>query len=129
MLIQRAIQFALYALPVDRGGGRGEPWNDDEVLATVRDYFDMLRLELDGRPYVKAEHSRELARVLNGRTKGAIEQKHMNISAILQELGYPYINGYKPLKNYQQLLKQTVEEQIRLLPWLPRADVRRTGSR
>lgn len=129
MLIQEFVRFALHVSPPDRPGGRGEPWTEDEVSAAVRDYFDMLHAELDGRPYVKAEHFRALGKQLNGRTKGAIEQKHMNISAILQELGYPSIDGYKPLKNYQQILKAAVEDRIRQSAWLPRADGRRRGTR
>ncbi len=42
------------------------------------------------------------------RSDGAIERKHQNISAILIELGFPYISGYKPLRNYQRLLYDIV---------------------
>jgi hypothetical protein len=129
VLIQEFVRFAPHVSPADRPGGRGEPWSESEVTATVQDYFDMLHAELDGRPYVKAEHFRALGKQLNGRTKGAIEQKHMNISAILQELGYPFINGYRPFRNYQQLLKTAVEDRIRQSAWLPRADIRPSGSR
>ena len=129
MLIQPFTAFSVYVSPTERSGGRGEPWSDDEIAATVTDYFDMLRAELEGRPYVKAEHFRALGKQLNGRTKGAIEQKHMNISAILQELGRPFISGYKPLKNYQHALRNAVEQQAKSTAWLPYVDTRRTGAR
>jgi hypothetical protein len=129
VLIQRFTAFSVYVSPPERPGGRGQPWSDDEIAATVDDYFEMLRAELEGRPYVKAEHFRAIGKRLNGRTKGAIEQKHMNISAILQELGRPFINGYKPLKNYQQALKLAVESQVTRAPWLPQTDVRGTKIR
>lgn len=87
-------------------------WSKLEVEAAVSDYLDMLALELRGKPFNKAEHNRDLARVLNGRTRGSIERKHQNISAVLIELGYPYIDGYKPLRNYQELLKDVVEERL-----------------
>ena len=87
-------------------------WSRLEVEAAVADYLDMLALELRGEPFNKAEHNRNLARVLNGRTRGSIERKHQNISAVLIELGYPYIDGYKPLRNYQELLKDVVEERL-----------------
>jgi hypothetical protein len=87
-------------------------WSKLEVEAAVADYLDMLALELRGEPFNKAEHNRNLARVLNGRTRGSIERKHQNISAVLIELGYPYIDGYKPLRNYQELLKDVAEERL-----------------
>jgi len=64
----------------------------------------MLEMELKGIPYNKAQHNRELAKRLNNRSKGSIEMKHMNISAILHELGMPSISGYKPYGNYQRNL-------------------------
>jgi hypothetical protein len=83
-------------------------WSPDEVAATVADYFVMLGHELRGEPYNKREHNRKLQLQLNARSAGAIEFKHANISAILIELGYPYVDGYKPRSNYQDLLKDEV---------------------
>ena len=68
----------------------------------------MLAHELNGHPYSKREHNRRLQAVLRNRSAGAIEFKHANISAILIELGFPYIDGYKPRANYQDLLKAEV---------------------
>ncbi|MFA6561716.1 MAG: DUF3883 domain-containing protein [Verrucomicrobiia bacterium] len=87
-------------------------WSREEVEATVSDYFDMLAMELRGEQFNKAEHNRKLQNLLANRTKGAIEKKHQNISAVLIELGYPYIDGYKPLPNYQGLLYEVVEERL-----------------
>ena len=87
-------------------------WSREEVEATISDYFDMLAKELRGEPFNKTEHNRNLQKLLNGRTKGAIEKKHQNISAVLIELGYPYIDGYKPLGNYQELLHNVVEQRL-----------------
>jgi hypothetical protein len=89
-----------------------EAWSQVEVEAAVADYFDMLGKELRGEPYNKADHNRQLQRLLQNRPRGSIERKHQNISAILIELGYPYIDGYKPLSNYQQLLKSVVEQRL-----------------
>lgn len=89
-----------------------EAWSVLEVESAVADYFDMLGKELRREPYNKAEHNRHLQRVLQNRPKGSIERKHQNISAILISLGYPYINGYKPLGNYQQLLRDVVQERL-----------------
>ena len=87
-------------------------WNRTEVEATVADYLHMLLLELSGQAYNKTTHRRGLLAKLDSRSEGAIEFKHQNISAILIDLGYPYITGYKPRGNYQQLLREVVESRI-----------------
>jgi hypothetical protein len=91
---------------------KGRPWSQEEVLAIVDDYFHMLTMELSGQAYNKAKHSRELAGRLEGRSKTAIELKHENISAVLIELGCPYVRGYKPLGNYQSLLFEVVAQRV-----------------
>jgi hypothetical protein len=89
-----------------------EFWSQQEVEAAVMDYFVMLAEELRGERFNKAEHNRALLLRLNNRTRASIERKHQNISAILIELGYPYIDGYKPLGNYQELLRSVVEDRL-----------------
>jgi hypothetical protein len=76
---------------------------DDELDAIVADYFDMLEADLSGRPYVKSRHSQALmARI--GRTHRSVEFKRQNISAVLDELGMPWIPGYLPKRNYQNAI-------------------------
>lgn len=87
-------------------------WSRDEVKATVRDYLEMLRAELNGEKYVKAHHRRELLKVLDGRTDGAVERKHQNISAVMLKYGQPFIDGYKPLSAYQGVLEEVVLEEL-----------------
>ena len=79
----------------------GEDWSEDEVRALVADYFDMLAAETEHRPYSKTEHRNRLMTLVR-RSYGSIERKHMNVSAVLKEHGYPYIDGYKPFPNYQR---------------------------
>ncbi len=87
----------------------GEDWSEAEVEATVRDYFEMLSAEAAGLPFNKSEHNQALRRLLNGRSKSSVELKHQNISAVLDALGLPYINGYKPRGNSQLLLRKSVQ--------------------
>lgn len=87
-------------------------WSREEVEATVADYLHMLTMELTGQDYNKTEHRQRLMQLLQNRPKGAIERKHQNISAILIELGYPFIAGYKPLGHYQALLAEVVTDRI-----------------
>ena len=96
-----------------------DAWSPAEVAATVADYLDMLELELRDEPYSKRGHNRNLQQQLNGRSAGAIEFKHGNISAVLNELGYPCIDGYKPRENYQQLLVDELATQLELRPQIP----------
>lgn len=42
--------------------------------------------------------------MLPGRSKGSVEYKYQNVSGVLYELGFPYIPGYKPARNYQKRL-------------------------
>jgi hypothetical protein len=78
----------------------GKPWSDDELNAIVADYLSMLRAELSLQPYVKSYHSAILMKQI-GRTHRSVEFKHQNISAVLEEMGLPWIVGYKPKRNYQ----------------------------
>tara|TARA_B100002003_G_scaffold92852_1_gene86509 strand:- start:1283 stop:2590 length:1308 start_codon:yes stop_codon:yes gene_type:complete len=90
-------------LQTERGG-----WDWLECEFLVNDYVAMLEKHLVGASYSKAAHRRTLQPRLNNRSEGSIEYKHQNVSAVLLELGLPYIPGYKPAFNYQQQLKQVV---------------------
>lgn len=72
----------------------------------------MLGNELLGERYNKAEHNRRLQTQLSGRSAGAIEFKHGNITAVLMELGFLPIVGYVPRWNYQKLLVDEVRSQL-----------------
>ena len=89
----------------------GTDLGGDELDLIVADYFAMLADELAGRTYVKAEHRRELMAEL-GWAKGSVEFKHQNISAVLNELGMPWISGYKPRKNYQDAIFDAIERYL-----------------
>src|SRR3546814_572802 len=69
----------------------------------VADYFAKLTDELVGRSFNKAARNRDLQAVID-RSKGSIEFKHQNISAVLLGLGQPWIEGYKPAANFQNAL-------------------------
>lgn len=81
----------------------GTDWSASEIDLIVADYFAMLRDELASRTYVKSTHNESVQRLI-GRSRGSIEFKHQNISAVLVRLGMPWIRGYKPLSNFQAAL-------------------------
>lgn len=91
-------------------------WAKEEVERIVADYFKMLLSELEGESFNKTEHRKALAPRLANRSKGSIEFKHQNISAVMIDLGLPYIDGYKPRGNYQGLLKETTETLLESFP-------------
>lgn len=90
----------------------GEDWSRLEVEACVADYLHMLALQLNGQRFNKSERILALMQRLDGRSKASVEYKFRNISAVMQQLGWPTVNGYKALENYQLLLLDVVESQL-----------------
>jgi hypothetical protein len=89
----------------------GTHWQSDELDAIVADYFAMLAANLSGEWYVKSSHSKGLmARI--GRTHHSIEFKYQNISAVLDELGLPWIPGYRPKRNYQSAIFDAIDRYL-----------------
>jgi hypothetical protein len=86
----------------------GTPWTAVELDVIVADYFSMLVDDLVGRPYVKAHHSSAIMRQI-GRTHRSVEFKHQNISAVMDELGMPWIPGYRPKPNYQNSIFDAID--------------------
>lgn len=93
-------------------------WSREEVEAIVADYLEMLTLELAGQKYSKTMHRQNLQKKLQDRSEPSIEFKHCNISAVMRDLGFPPIPGYKPRSNYQALLATIAMEQVRSKPAL-----------
>ena len=85
-------------------------WTDAEVAATVDTYFRMLAEEAAGEKVDKRAHRDHLRPFLLGRSDSAMERKHSNISATLDEAGYAWVSGFKPLHNYQRLLRAAALE-------------------
>ena len=90
----------------------GTPWARPEIEATVAAYLSMLQIDLTGGKVVKAKYNRILQEQ-TGRSRGSIEYKLQNISAVLSEFGLPFIPGYQPARNYQRALFGVVEAHLR----------------
>lgn len=88
-------------------------WSDPENDAVVASYFAMLSDELSGRPYVKAAQNRLLQEQIR-RSRGSIEFKLCNVSAVCRGLGLPLIKGYQPRFNFQVSLAEAASR------WLAR---------
>jgi len=89
----------------------GTPWTGDELDAIVADYFAMLAKDRAGIPYTKAHHN-ELLRLQIQRSRGSVEYKYQNISAVLNELEMDWVPGYKPASNYQNALVDAVDHYL-----------------
>jgi hypothetical protein len=90
-----------------------ENWSSAEIEAVVAAYFDLLNAELRGERPVKASIVRSLQQAMPVRSTGSIEFKMGNISAVLDELQEPWIDGYKPYHNYQTALRDAVVTHLR----------------
>jgi hypothetical protein len=91
--------------------GERNSWTDDELDLIVADYFLMLYNEATGVSFNKAQHNRLLRNSID-RSKGSIEFKHRNISAVLEELCLPRIRGYAPAANYQAAIIATIDRYL-----------------
>lgn len=89
-----------------------DSWTPEENAATVSAYLGMLEQELTGQPFVKSEINRCVVASI-GRSRGAVERKFQNISAVLRDERCIYIDGYKPLGNYQRALADEVRSQLK----------------
>src|SRR5436305_14903272 len=75
----------------------------------------MLTSDLSVCPYVKTRLSASLMSHI-GRTHRSVEFKHQNISAVLDELGMPWIPGYKPKRNYQNAIFEAIDRYLTKRP-------------
>lgn len=82
-------------------------WSDIENDVVVDAYLRMLRLELAREPYVKKDQNQEVQRK-TGRSRGSVEFKLQNVSAVLREMDFPTIRGYRPYVNFQKSLRDAV---------------------
>jgi hypothetical protein len=91
--------------------GERTDWTETELDHIVADYFLMLKDEATGAPFNKAQHNRVLQRKID-RSKGSVEFKHRNISAVLEQLGLPRIRGYLPAANYQTAIITAIDRYL-----------------
>ena len=120
--VLKRLGFDLVDVSTDPVSNRDRAWMRHENELIVADYLEMLLKELAGQRYNKAERAKNLVPLLNERSKGSIEFKRANISAVLIELGFPSLQGYKPRGNFQRDgLVDVVSEQVAQMPVLDKA--------
>ena len=98
-------------------------WSDAENDSVVLAYLDMLGRELRHEPYVKTETNRRVQQA-TGRSKGSVEFKFANVSAVLNEMHHPYVRGYQPRSNFQDSLRDAVLRHVHAVPGLAESALR-----
>lgn len=120
--VLRVLGFDLLDAMTEQASNKERSWSRYENELIVADYLEMLIKELSGQRYNKAERARALMPLLHDRSKSSIEFKRSNISAVLIELGFPSLQGYKPRSNFQRDgLVDVVAEQVTHAPSLDKA--------
>jgi len=106
----------------NRTKGNAGPWSETENAAVSLLYCGMASAVMAGTKYSKAQLIREQqAGELSARSKGSIEAKLMNVSAIVVEralmtrLPSGHVPGYKPAPNYQTALVGAVIQTVTFL--------------
>jgi len=93
----------------DADEATGSPWSRREIEVAVDAYLRLRLAETRGRGLVKSHFIAGVQTELPARSVASIERKLSNISAILDERGEPWIDGYKPLGHYQHELADAVD--------------------
>ncbi len=92
-------------------GDYGNKWSDEEILASIAAYRRLLDAERRGAPLSKRDIVDGLMTRI-GRTKASIEMRLQNISAVLDENGQDWVDGYKPLRHYPHRLRELVDAEF-----------------
>lgn len=97
-------------------GAAGQPWTEAEIETAMEAYFSMLSWQLEGKPFNKSDVRLGVGERLPTRTKGSIEMQWSHISAVLDERSLAWLEGYRPLGNYQATLADAVDGWLRRYP-------------
>lgn len=92
-----------------------EPWSDRDVDLVVDAYLALAESCARGQSVNKsAVYSRLSIEV--GRSVKAVEYKMLNVSGVLQDLGYGHVPGLVPAVNYQDIMRGRVADALRGRP-------------
>lgn len=96
---------------------KGKPYSDAENIVIAAAYVKLADAQHRGEHITKAPLVRELAHA-TGRSRGSIEAKFMNYSAVavagnlLPSLPNGYVKGYKPAPNGQKGMDQHLRDAL-----------------
>jgi len=88
-------------------------WDVAELTASVDAYFDLQRRLDAGEKFIMKKALEGIVeRLLPRRNEGAVERRMSNISAVLIELGLPWCQRFKPLRNVGAKVKKFLAARI-----------------
>ncbi len=92
-------------------GHKSEPWNNDELRASVDAYLYMLRLECSSISYSTMEYSKFLRTgPLRDRNDASIRYRMRNISQVMEERGAPILRSFSPAPQVGSNVKKKISE-------------------
>jgi flagellar biosynthesis GTPase FlhF len=86
--------------------------------AIVADYFEMLRAELRGEMFSKADHRHRLAAELGLKDPDLVDLAFQQVSSVLLEIGMPVVDGFRPLNGWPVALANAVQGHLEAKPEL-----------
>lgn len=88
-------------------------WKEDELKVSVDAYFALQRRHSAGEKFnMKKALEDVMGRSLPHRNHGAIERRMSNISALLIEMGLPWCQRFKPLRNIGAKVKKVLAGRV-----------------
>jgi 5-methylcytosine-specific restriction protein A len=94
--------------------GKGKPWSDEELRASVEAYLDMQHKVETNEKFTKSSYYKALAEKY-GRTVKSFEFRMQNISAVLQSMGRDPLAGLRAKENVGPENRPKLERMIREL--------------
>ncbi|MDA0803015.1 MAG: hypothetical protein O2819_04570, partial [Planctomycetota bacterium] len=92
--------------------GAGDTWNQEEIDAAIDLYFRMYDAQLAGASTNKAAAYQGFVLLFPVRSVKSIERKCQNISACLERMHFPWLQGLAPLRNIQTALYDPVSQRV-----------------
>ncbi|QZP33103.1 HNH endonuclease signature motif containing protein [Pseudomonas sp. DR48] len=84
-------------------------WSDQELEASIDAYLKMMSSEQNGLTFKKSVENQLLRDgPLSKRSASSIEYRMQNISAVLEQMDFPRIEGYMPAKNFGMGIGQRI---------------------
>tara|TARA_Y100001970_G_C14258859_1_gene877879 strand:+ start:8518 stop:14085 length:5568 start_codon:yes stop_codon:yes gene_type:complete len=105
--------------PGDRNPIYGKEWTEKEISIAVEIYLMMWEKQQSGESVESKKEALALVRVQTGRTKGSVERKMCNLSFGMKELGFDFVDGWKPLPHASKLESPILFKQLQAEGHLP----------
>jgi hypothetical protein len=100
------------SLRINNAHDDSEAWDWLEYEVCAAEYFSMLTKEMHSIKYDESAQIRALSKALVNHSTAAIDLQLQHISAILLQMGFPYISRFKPNFKYQIELKEVILAQL-----------------